>query len=271
VHPVPGSTQPGLSVGALAYDAIAASYDAQVQGDDWMRAALHAHYERVFHPGQRILDVGCGTGIDAVFLARRDLHVTAIDYAPEMIAQLRSRLSSAGVTDLVDFQVLAIQDLSQLAGRQFDGLISAFAGLSTLPDLDQFARDAALLVKPHGRLVLHLLNRFSLWEWLGYLAHANWPPARQVGRLRTREFTIGGRPVRHTLYFAREAYRRFFEANFALHAAYSLGCVRPPHTVRRIPNRIVRGLERLDLRAGGWPLLRDAGRFWVLDLERLPT
>jgi SAM-dependent methyltransferase len=271
VHPVPGSTQPGLSVGALAYDAIAADYDAQVRGDDWMRAAIHAHYVRVFQPGQRILDVGCGTGIDAVFLARRGVHVTAMDYSPEMIAQLHSRVSSTGVTDLVDAQVLPIEGISKLRGREFDGLISAFAGLSTLPDLDQFARDAAVLVRPHGRLILHLLNRFSLWEWLGYLAHANWPAARQVGRLRTREFTIGGRAVRHTLYFAREAYRRYFQADFALRAAYSLGCVRPPHTVRRIPPRIVQSLERLDVPAGHWPLLRDAGRFCVLDLERLPS
>ena len=83
--------------------------------------------------------------------------------------------------------------------------------------------------------------------------------------------SVNGRAVRHTLYFAHEAYRRFFQADFALRATYSLGCVRPPHTVRRIPIRIVQQLERLDVRAGHWPLLQDAGRFWVLDLERLST
>jgi 2-polyprenyl-3-methyl-5-hydroxy-6-metoxy-1,4-benzoquinol methylase len=278
VHPVPGPPQPGLgpsaellAVGALAYDAIAASYDAQVQGDNWMREVLHRHYARVFRAGQHVLDIGCGTGIDAVFLARRGVRVTGIDHSPEMIAELRNKVAASGVSDLIDVQVLAIQDLPRLRQQRFDGMISAFASLSTLPDLRQFAECAAQLVKPGGRLVLHLLNRFSLWEWLGYLSHADWSAARQVGRLRTREFTIGGHAVRHTLYFPREAYERFFKDRFAMRSVYGLGSLRPPHTVQRIPTRIVRLLERLDVRTGHWPLVHNAGRFFVLDLERLPT
>ena len=115
-----------------------------------------------------------------------------------------------------------------------------------------------------------MLNRFSLWEWFGYLARRDWPAARQVGRLKTREFTIGGQSVPHYVYFAGEAYRRFFTADFALRGRYGLGALRPPHTVRRIPAPIVRRLEWLDVRTGHLPLIRDAGRFFVLDLERLP-
>jgi SAM-dependent methyltransferase len=271
VHPVPGSPQPSLSSGALAYDAIAADYDAQVQGDMWMREVLHRHYARLFRPGHRVVDIGCGTGLDALSLATRGIRVTAIDYSREMIARVRARVSAAGVAHLVDTRVMPIEELSGLVGTRFDGLISGFAGLNTLPDLRQFATDAAALVRPRGRLVLHLLNRFSLWEWLGYVSHANWTAARQVGHLTSRQFTIGGRAVRHRLYFSHEAYRHYFGRDFALRAAYGLGCLRPPHTVRRIPSGVVRSLERLDVRTGTWPLLQDAGRFFVLDLERLPT
>jgi SAM-dependent methyltransferase len=269
MHPVPGSAQPGLTVGALAYDAIAATYDAQVQGDDWMRQVLHRHYARVFRAGERLLDVGCGTGTDALFLARLGVHVVAIDNSTQMLARCRSKVDAAAVSDLVEPRLLPIQDLASLFGNQFDGLISAFAGLSTLPDLAQFAETAASLIRPNGRLVLHLLNRFSMWEWLGYVSHADWSAARRVGRLTTREFTIGGRAVRHSVYFPREAYRRFFKSRFALRDAYALGSLRPPHTVRRIPRRVVDALERLDVRTGRWPLINNAGRFFVLDLERL--
>jgi SAM-dependent methyltransferase len=271
VHPVPGSPQPGLNVGALAYDAIAASYDAQVQGDWWMRAVLHRHYARLFRSGDRVLDVGCGTGIDAVFLAERGIDVVAIDFSPEMIVRCHARAVGAGMSDRVDAHVLCVGKLSTLRAQRFDGLISAFAGLSTLPDLSQFARDAAALVRPRGRLVLHLLNRFSLWEWLGTLSRAEWSAARQVGRARTRDFTIGGQRVPHTLYFARDAYQRFFRTSFTLRDAYALGTLRPPHTVQRVPPGVVRTLERIDVRTGRWPLLQNAGRFCVLDLERLPS
>ncbi|MBV9578164.1 MAG: class I SAM-dependent methyltransferase [Chloroflexi bacterium] len=269
MHAVPGAPQPGLSSGALAYDAIAATYDAQVQGDLWMRTVLHRHYAHVFKPGARVLDVGCGTGIDAVYLARRGISVLAIDFSPEMIAQCRARVASAGLEHAVQSRILSVHDLGSLSGERFDGLISAFAGLSTLPDLRQFAVDAYALVRPHGRLILHLLNRFSLWEWLGYVAHGDWPSAGQVGRRTTRDFTIGGRAVRHSLYFPHEAYRRFFRDHFVLRGAYALGSVRPPHTVRRVPPVVVKSLQAVDLRTGHWPLVQNAGRFWVLDLERL--
>jgi hypothetical protein len=118
--------------------------------------------------------------------------------------------------------------------------------------------------------VLHMLNRFSLWEWLGYLARRDWSAARQVGRLKAREFTIGGQCLPHYVYFADEAYRGFFATGFAMRGRYGLGALRPPHTVHRIPAPIVRTLEWLDVRTGQLPLIRDAGRFFVLDLERGP-
>jgi SAM-dependent methyltransferase len=270
VHPVPGPPDARLNV-SLAYDAIAAEYDEHVEGDAWMRRVLHAHYLRLFRPGQRVLDVGCGTGIDALLLARHGVRVLGIDSSPASIERLRAKLPGAGVGHLVDARTLPIQALDRLTGEPFDGLIAAFASLSALPDLAQFAADAGRLVRPGGHVMLHLLNRFSLWEWLGYMWRRDWAAARQVGRLRQREFTIGGFPVTHSLYFPDEAYRAFFARDFALRARFGLGALRPPHTVRRIPAPIVRALEWLDVRTGSWPLLENAGRFFVLHLQRVPA
>jgi SAM-dependent methyltransferase len=270
VHAVTRPKDACLSVSA-AYDTIAAGYDDQVRGDDWMRRRLHAHYARVFRPGMRVLDIGCGTGIDAVALARVGVGVVGIDASAAMIARLREKVAAAQLDAHVDARVLDIQNLRDLAGEPFDGIVSAFASLSSLADLSDFARDAAAVVRPGGRLVIHLLNRFSLWEFLGYLARGELAAAAKVGRLRTRRFTIGGQSVAHTLYFPDEAYSRFFARAWTRRDSYSLGALRPPHTVRRLPAPLVAGLEWLDVRVGGWPLLRDAGRFFVLDLERLPS
>jgi SAM-dependent methyltransferase len=273
LHAVTWSADAGLSV-TSGYDAIAAGYEAQVAGDAWMRRALHSHFARVFAPGKRILDVGCGTGLDAIALAQRGLRVVAVDGSSRMIAHLQANARAAGVADRVEAHVLRIEALDTLNtpdAQPFDGLISAFGSLSALPDLTGFANDAAGLVRPGGRVVLHLLNRFSTWEWLGYVRQRNWTAAARVGREQTRLFTIGGQAAPHSLYFADEAYRRFFEPQFVRHAAYGFGAIRPPHTVRRVPPRVTSMLERLDVRSGSWPLVRDGGRFFVLDLERRAT
>ncbi len=74
---------------AEAYDRAAADYDRQVLGDDWMRNVLWERYARLFRPGQVVLDVGCGTGIDALFLAQRGIRVVGIDASVAMVAQAR--------------------------------------------------------------------------------------------------------------------------------------------------------------------------------------
>jgi hypothetical protein len=82
---------------------------------------------------------------------------------------------------------------------------------------------------------------------------------------------IGGETVPHWLYFADEVFSGFFSRTFEKRAIYGLGALRPPHTVRRFPSAVVNSLEWLDVRLGGLPLLRDAGRFFVLDLQRRPA
>jgi SAM-dependent methyltransferase len=241
-----------------AYDAIAATYDAQQSGDEWMRRKLQAHYLRVFRPGQRVLDIACGTGTDALVLARQGIHVLGVDGAAGMIEQVRAKAHGAGLEHLIDGRILAVGDLASLEGP-FDGAYSSFAGLSTV-DLAPFGQEAMRLIRPGGRMVLHMLNRLSLWEWLG--SKRLRPP-----NAARRSFTIGGQPVEHRLYFPGEAYAQL-AGRFAHKGVYSLGALRPPHTVNRLPPRLTSTLEWLDLRAGGLPGVRSAGRFFVLDLER---
>lgn len=253
---------------ALAYDAIAATYDEQVGGDEWVRQVLWQHFRRAFRPGQRVLDVACGTGSDAVFLARQGIRVMGIDTSPKMIAQLRTKVTAHRLADRIDSQVMDFSQLASLPPASFDGIISSFAGLNTAPDLTPFATDAARLLRPGGCMILHLLGRFSLWEWLGLLAHRQWRAASVLGRQTERAFPIGGQPVRHYLFELDETYQRFFAPSFWRRRAYSLGCLRPPRTARRVPPPIVAVLGYLERRVASRRPFVNWGRFFVLELRR---
>lgn len=251
-----------------AYDAEAADYDAQVQGDAWMRNVLWDRYARLFSAGQSVLDVGCGTGTDAIFLAKRGIRVVGIDSSPAMIAEARGKLADRDAEEPVELRVMDVRDLDTLPRGAFDGLISAFAGLSTAVDLSGFAASAAGILRPRGHALLHLLNRTSLWEWLGLVRSRRIGAARRLGTQSVRTFTIGSGSVPHHLYRAAEAYRRFFSTDFALRRAYGIGILRPPHTVRRFPSTVVAGLDRLERPLRSVRPFRDWGRFFVLELEK---
>jgi len=185
-----------------------------------------------------------------------------------MIAEARAKLRTARLEDRIELRVMDISELGALPGSGFDGIISAFASLSTVADLDGFATEAARLLKPHGTLLVHLLNRWSVWEWLGLVRNGRFRATRHLGRDPDRNFSIGGRSVRHYLYHAHEAYGRFFAARFRLRRAYGLGILRPPHTLRRIPQAVVTALDRLERPLRARRPFVDWGRFFVLELEK---
>jgi ubiquinone/menaquinone biosynthesis C-methylase UbiE len=252
----------------VAYDRIAGDYDRQVAGDTWMRARLWQRYAALFQPGNHVLDVSCGTGIDAVFLAQLGISVTAIDISPEMIVRCRERIDATELSNFIDTVVLDHAELGRLSPARFDGIISAFAGLNTSSDLARFAHDAAQLLRPNGRLIVHMLNRVSLWEWLSLLTHGRWNEARSLGRDPQRTFEIGGVPVVHTLYSPLPVYRQYFATDFKLDRAYALGVLRPPHDLRWIPVSLAQMLGDLEGRLGTHRPWLNRGRFFVLELVK---
>lgn len=253
---------------ASAYDTIAAEYDRAVQGDSWMRQRLWEHFDRLFQPGQSVLDIACGTGIDALHLAEQGVAVTGFDASAGMVARLREKVVGRVLPGKISARVAAASELANWEPELFDGAISSFAGLSTEPNLVEVAFDVSRLLRPGSHFVVHLLNQFSLWEFLGEITKGNWSAARNVGRARTRTFVVGGRAVEHYLYEPDQAYQQIFFPWFVLRDVYALGVLRPPHTVNRVPAKLVRRLERLERSLGSRAPFRRFGRFFVLDLER---
>ena len=87
----------------------------------------------------RVVDLGCGTGANAVFLAARGHEVTAVDFSPVALRKAATRAADAGVLDRCRFLEadLTAPDLPAiLGGDPFDLVVDA----STLDDLDAAGR-----------------------------------------------------------------------------------------------------------------------------------
>lgn len=267
LHVAPRIAKAGLTVPdvADAYDAIAPLYDSQLQADAAVRQVLWRHYSRLFRPGMRVLDVGCGTGTDAIFLARLGVQVVAVDISPGMLAQFERKAGAAGLTHMVTALLLPVSDLATLPPASFDGIISAYAVLNTVPDLASFSVAAARLLRPHGRLVMHMLNPQSTWDLLAGGLRRRGPWTGAGGPPYERLVAIGGLPVSHSLWNADETYRRFFARHFRLVRSYGMGAIAPP-AQRRLPLALLTILPILERRIGRWPCWRRWGRFFVLEL-----
>ena len=128
----------------------------------------------------RVLDVGCGTGENALFLAERGLEVVGIDGAPRAIRKAKSKAKARGVK--VQFDVADVLDLPT-PQPLFDTVIDS--GLfHVFPDEDRpRLRDSlARVIRPGG---LYLMMCFSERE------PGDWGP-RRVTQAEIRSTFIDG-------------------------------------------------------------------------------
>lgn len=98
-------------------------------------------------PGESVLDVACGTGVQARRMAALGAEVLGVDVSEGMLARARAR--GAGV----DYRLVDAGDSSALLSLgRFDAVVCCMAWMD-MPDLDPLLRATPALLKPGGRLV----------------------------------------------------------------------------------------------------------------------
>jgi SAM-dependent methyltransferase len=100
------------------------------------------------HPGERLLDVGTGTGAVALRAARAGANVTGVDLAPALIDTARRLARTAGLSirfDVADAERLPYPDAS------FD-VVCSVLGVVFAPDHTAATRELARVCRPAGRL-----------------------------------------------------------------------------------------------------------------------
>lgn len=108
-------------------------------------------------PGARVLDIGCGWGGMALYLARCcGADVTGITLSEEQLRVARSRTEAAGLSERIRFRLQDYREVSET----FDNIVSVgmfeHVGLRQFPT---FFRTAARLLAPEGVMLLHTMTQ----------------------------------------------------------------------------------------------------------------
>jgi len=110
-----------------------------------------------FPPGP-VLDLGCGTGTNVIFMAKQGRPAIGIDFVPEAIAKARDKAQRAGVATQTQFHLGDVTQLAQLnlPGCSFALDMGCFHGLSP-EGQRRYAEELAATLIPGGRYMLYTL------------------------------------------------------------------------------------------------------------------
>lgn len=137
--------------------------DHEVQGlvyRERMQAALAWIDDLRLAPGARVLEVGCGSGLATLELARRGLRVESTDSTADMVDLAGRRTEETGVADRVELRVADVHSLPYP-----DGTFELVLALGVLPWLHTPQRaigELGRVLAPGGRALLTADNRLRL-------------------------------------------------------------------------------------------------------------
>lgn len=261
---------------SAAFDEIAESYDASFTSSatgSAQRKAVWKEVDRTFTAGQRVLEINCGTGVDAMHLASRGIQVTACDSAPRMIAVARRRADLVARLAAVNFRVLANERVGTLKYEgPFDGILSNFSGLNCIPDLSFLADDLAQLLKGRGKMVLCLFGRCCVWEILWYLSQGNIRKAVRRFRPGGQSAALSACSETNVCYHSIRQLKKAFTPHFRLLTWKGVGVMVPPSYLDFLAvrySRLFRLASDIDPWLGKCPGLRAMADHMLLVFERI--
>jgi ubiquinone/menaquinone biosynthesis C-methylase UbiE len=223
-----------MSVNAT-FDAIAANYDADFANSAvgrLQRASVYRFLEeiQVLEKKLFVLEINCGTGEDALWLAKNGNSVLATDASEEMINVAKQKVASLNLPDL-QFQQAEFSALKVMySQKKFDLIFSNFGGLNCI-DETQFKHlmdDFYSLLKPEGKLIFVIMGRKCLWERLYFLFKGSRKSAfRRMSRIGIPA-QLGNGAVQKTFYFSPSEIKSLVSLNFQVLKSKPIGLFLPP-------------------------------------------
>lgn len=249
---------------AMAFDQVAVAYDGEFGENPVARRIRRRVWGELFRrlpASSAVLDLGCGTGIDACELVRRGHRVVAADGSRAMLGEVQEKRDRYGLASALELVEIDFNDRglrrALFARTKVDAVLSNFGALNCVQDIETFAEDLADFLPPGVPFVAVVLGKLYPWEVAYHLLKGR--PGRAFERLRVGPVSVkvAGETIPVHYYSPGRFCRRFRRGFDTVHLS-ALGAVLPPPYLARRLRAAGVDLDRLtgwDERLGPcWPV-----------------
>jgi len=279
------------------FDSLAPTYDdsfTHTKIGQHLRGRVQARLDRQFQAGDHVLELGCGTGEDALHLAKRGVRVLATEVSSAMLSATRAKTAGEPLVTVerVDLRALPLNPFPSWRGafgsaclpfslrekgpgdegQMFDGAFANFGPVNVLGDRRPLAGWLAERVKPGGIVGLGVMGPLCLWEIVWHGLHLDFETA--LRRLDGRAvFQANDSAEGINIYYPSIArLTREFAPHFRRVHVEAVGLFLPPSDVYGMVEKRARLLRILTVLDDRWssiaPLARLADHYWI-EFERV--
>jgi SAM-dependent methyltransferase len=263
------------------FDQVAKLYDTQYgppsgsrRGNPlmcWLRKEHLSLVRELVEADAALLDIGCGTGEEAITLAQEGYSTLGIDVSPAMVWQAQAKAAGHGLGRKAMFKVLPAGQLGMLDERgPFQGAYASLGTLNTEPDLPGVVSGLHELLAPGAPFVATVMSRHCLSEILRNLRRfrAGETLKRPSGWTESRAGAGGA--VAPVKFYTPGEFAALFEPHFAVETVWAFPLWLPPvhlYEVYRARQDYFKRLEGLERRMRSWPGLRAWGDHFLMVLR----
>lgn len=219
----------------VAFDHVASIYDQQFSYSEigkLQRKEVWKYLDTMLSTSEplNILELNCGTGVDAIYMAKKGHKVLATDISGEMIKATLRKVRHHGLKDMVSALQLGFDQLDEgFVGQRFDLIVSNFGGLNCIDStaLQRLAYDLSGLLNPNGRFVAVVMPEKCMMETMYFSSKFRFNEAFRRSSNDPVLADLSGTGVA-TWYHSPKMVKRIFSGAFNLIGAKPIGVLIPP-------------------------------------------
>lgn len=226
--------------------------------------------------GLKILELNCGTGEDAKWMAQHGANVLATDISTEMIKLTETKMDANGLHQKVTCKQMDINSIDAvIGGEKFDLVFSNFGGLNCiapekLNNLLQYQLPS--LLNKNGKMIFVVMPTFCLWESFYHTIILKRKNIFRRFSSKPLQASIGDGEVVKIWYYSPRWMKRHLPGNIEIQSLKPIGFFVPPsylnHFFSNKPN-FFRLLQWFEKKTSNIEILASASDHYLIHLQKI--
>lgn len=217
------------------FDHIASSYDSDFTYSNiglLQRQEVWKYLDKILinQANLQILELNCGTGEDATYLASKGHHVTATDVSTHMIEVVKTKAIEKKLEDVIETTIYDINLLKTYTPhRTYDIVFSNFGGFNCVDyqTLENTSKTLSSYLKQNGIMTLVIMPRWCLWEIFYFTLKLDFKNTFRRFKKNGTLATVGDLKIQ-TWYYTKKELKKIFTNEFEYIESKPIGIAIPP-------------------------------------------